>query len=155
MTFRRQVLVALVLALPSCSEPTVSDRGLQVDLTIDRTLLRPGETAQVTVAATNWGLKPVIINTNPCAGAFVVFDKAGTRAGPALRTCSLALVTRELAPGETHVFRHSWAVDGFGDITKPRPLAAGTYTLRGHVFGQYLAAESSPLSIRVEAAPGN
>jgi hypothetical protein len=156
MILRRLALAVLAFPLVACSEPTVSDRGVEVTLTVDRTVLRPGETAQVSVAATNRGARSVTINSGGCPAAFVVLDQRGTLIRPGPQVCAAILTTRALGPGESYVFRHAWRVEGAsGTASAPQPLRAGTYVLRGRVGGQYLRAESSPVEVRVEApAPG-
>ena len=151
MVLRRLTFAVLALPLVACSEPTVSDRGVEVTLTVDRTVLRPGETAQVTVAATNRGARSVTINSGGCPAAFVVLDQRGTAATPGPLTCAAVAVTRKLAPGESYVFRHAWGLEvASGSASVLQPLGPGAYALRGRVFGAYLEAESSPIEIRVQ-----
>ena len=140
MIVRRLAIAVLALPLIACSEPTVSDRGIDVTLIVDRTVLRPGETAQVTVVATNHGERAVTINSGTCPAAFVVIDQ-GRELMPGPSTCTAVLVTRELGPGESYTFHHAWTLS----------LASGSYALQGRVIGNYLKALSSPVEIRVEA----
>jgi len=156
MTLSRQMLAGLAvsaLTVAGCSEPTVSDRGVEVALTVDRSVLRPGDNAQLTVTATNRGTRTVSINGSACPGAFVVRDADGAEAGPGPRMCTLAAVVRVLAPGETYTFRDTWALDGTGGTwNTPRLVPPGVYALQGRVFGKDLRAESAPVAIRVETA---
>lgn len=152
MNVRRLTFAALALPLVACSEPTVSDRGVEVTLTVDRSVLRPGETAQVNVAATNRGTRPVTINASACPAAFVVLDQSGGAITPAPLTCTLVAVTRELAPGESYVFSQAWNLTVASGAGFAEQLRAGAYTLRGRVVGANLRAESAPVGIRVEAA---
>lgn len=156
MTLSRRMLAGLAFTVAGCSEPTASDRGVEVALTVDRSVLRPGDTAQLTVTATNRGPRTVSINGGACPGAFVVLDANGALAGPGSRMCTLVLIVRELAPGETYTFRDTWALDGTGGSwNAPRLVPPGVYALRGRVFGEDLRAESAPVEIRVEVpAPG-
>lgn len=152
MTLRCRTLVAaLALPLLACGAPTVPDGGLQVTLTVDRMVLPAGDTAQVTVVATNRAAHPVTINAGACPEAFVVLDARGAIAGPASRVCTASLVLRELAPGEAHAFHYAWALDGAGGTgSAAHPLPAGVYEPRGRVVGEGLLAESSPVQLRLE-----
>ena len=161
MNLRRLTCAALALPLAACSEPTVSDKGVEVTLTVDRTVLRLVHASQVNVVAVNRSARSVTINSGACPAAFVVVDQNGTAITPAPVTCAAVAVTRELAPGEAFAFRHAWGLDVAGgtralDVAggqgPARPLAPGAYTLRGRVVGAYLKAESSPVAIRVEAS---
>jgi len=154
MTFRCRAFAVLTFPLIACSEPTVSDRSVDVTLTVDRTVLHAGQTASVAVAATNRGTRSVTINSGGCPAAFVVIKPDGTVAVPGPQVCALVLSVRELAPGETYVFQHTWRLDAAvpGEITS-QPLPSGSYVLRGRVFGQYLRAESPPIEVRIDASP--
>ena len=154
MTFRCRAFAVLALSLSACLEPTVSDLTVDVTLTVDRTVLRAGETANVAVAATNRGTRTATINNGGCPAAFVVVGPDGAVAIPGPQICAAILSLRELAPGETYVIRHMWRLDAAvpGETTT-RPLPSGSYTLRGRVFGQDLRAESPPVDIRIEASP--
>jgi hypothetical protein len=147
---RRKTLAVLVAPLFACSEPTVSDRGVRVTLDIDRAILHPGDSAHVTVTATNHGSRRVTINANGCPAVFSVRDPAGQASTPPPSLCAAHLVLRELAPGESHVFRYSWAGTVLRNGTPSGvALPAGVYQLRGHVGGQYLRAQSPPVEIFV------
>ena len=154
MIVRCRAFAVLAFPLFACSEPTVSDRSVDVTLTVDRTVLRAGETAKVAVAATNRGTRSVTINSGGCPAAFVVVEPGGAVAIPGPQTCALILSVHELAPGETYVFRHAWRLDAAvpGEITS-RTLPSGSYVLRGRVFGQNLRAWSPPVEIRIDASP--
>lgn len=153
MPFRCRAFALLAFPLIACSEPTASDRSVEVTLTVDRTVLRAGETASVAVAATNRGTRSVTINSGGCPAAFVVVQPDGTVAVPGLQICTAILSLRELAPGETYVFRHTWRLDAAvpGETTS-QLLPSGSYVLRGVVFGQKLRAESPPVEVRIEAS---
>jgi hypothetical protein len=155
MKLRRLTFAALALPLVACSEPTVSDKGVEVTLSVDRTVLRPGETAQVTVVAANRGARAVTIASTGCPAAFVVVDRAGAVIRPGPQICTLIASTLELAAGESHSFRYAWALDGAsGGASAPQPLGPGTYALQGRVVGAYLRAESAPVEVLVVAAEG-
>ncbi len=156
MSLWRRTFAVLALPLVACSEPTVSDRGVEVTLTVDRSALRAGDTVQVVVVATNRGARPVTINSGGCPAAFVVLDPAGTVAVPGPQICTAVLSTRELGPDEASVFRHTWGLDAAGGgASTPRPLPLGAYVLKGRVFGRYLHAESPPVEIRIERRPSD
>jgi hypothetical protein len=152
MTLRCQTSVVLATTLLACSEPTVSDRGVDVVLTVDRAVLSEGDTADVVVVATNRGARPVTINSGGCPPAFVVLDAVGSVAVPGPEICSAVLSTRQLGPGESYAFRHVWRLDAARDrAPTPQPLTPGIYVLRGRVVGQHLRAESSPVTIEIES----
>ena len=155
MNLRRLTCAALALPLLACSEPTVSDKGVEVTLTVDRTVLRPGETAQVTVVASNRGTRAVTINSGGCPASFVVLDQGGALITPGPQICTLIAVSRELAPGESYAFQHAWALDGASaGASAPQTLAPGKYSLQGRIIGAYLRAESAPVQIEVVAPAG-
>ena len=159
MNLRRLTCAALALPLVACSEPTVSDKGVEVTLTVDRTVLRPGETAQVTVVASNRGTRAVTINSAGCPASFVVLDQGGALITPGPQICTLSAVSRELAPGESYAFQHVWALDGASagagaGASAPQTLAPGKYSLQGRVIGAYLRAESAPVQFEVVAPAG-
>lgn len=151
MNFRCQAFAVLALPLIACSEPTASNRSVEVTLTVDRTVLRAGETASVAVAATNRGTRSVTINSGGCPAAFVVVEPDGAVAVPGPQICAAIASLHEIAPGETYVIRHTWRLDAAvpGETTS-RLLPSGSYVLRGRVLGQNLRAESLPVEIRIQ-----
>jgi hypothetical protein len=150
MTLRRSTVAAVALALAACSEPTVSDRGLDVTLTTDRTELRVGDTVRVTVEATNNGKRAVTINSNMCPVPFVVVDERGMTTMPGRHYCIAVLSMRTIAPGETYVaVRYARPLGTFGPDDSEVLLPAGTYTLRSTIIGEGLRAVSRPVTVRL------
>lgn len=93
MTLRCRTLVAaLALPLLACGEPTVPDGGSRVTLMVDRMVLHAGDTARVTVVATNRAAHAVTIDVGACPDAFVVLDARGAIAGPASRVGGAGLL---------------------------------------------------------------
>lgn len=155
MNLRRLTCAALALPLVACSEPTVSDKGVEVTLTVDRTVLQPGQTAQVTVVAVNRGQRAVTINSTGCPASFVVLPQSGSVIVPGPQTCATIAAMRELAPGESYAFQHAWALDGASlGSSASQALRPGNYSLQGRVVGAYLRAESAPVAIQVVAPAG-
>jgi hypothetical protein len=141
----RQVPLIALLSLTvlagcrNATEPLGDSNAAPIDILSPLTLttsvssatLAPGGTVTVTVKLTNVSSAPVNVNANDCPRRFVVDTRDGHSALSNSEICSLALMLRTMAPGESISFTESW--DGMtlvGDDALGR-VPPGRYVVRG------------------------
>jgi hypothetical protein len=153
MALTRPYLVAVsALVLAACSSTTTEpDRHLEVVLTASASALIRGEALEVIVTVTNHGIGPETIRTHECPEAFIVTTPAGDRVGPGERFCTLPILSRELAPGEHHVFLHTYRGEALrGSLTTPPVLLPpGEFYLSGQVLARGALLQSTPVPLHV------
>lgn len=144
---RRSICSVLLVSLAACAEPMFSDRGVDVTLGADRTLFYVGDTARITVTASNKGREAVTINSHGCPSHFQVILGRDSASMPGRQVCSLVAMSRELAPGESFALEYSWRLDDSSGSYLP----AGEYRLRGLAYGVHLKAQSADVSVKIAA----
>jgi hypothetical protein len=137
---RLRLLPVVLVSLTACRQTTSPADDLTASAAVMPAGVRAGETVTVRITVTNSGSEPRRISTSTCRAPFVVADRAGKFVGPVpVGTCSLIDLTKELAPGEEHVFTLPWTAD----------VAPGTYRLRARVAGPDRLVGSPPATIGV------
>ena len=146
MALSSRIVLFSILLIAACDEPTYSDRGVEVTATVNRQTFYAGDTAHITISASNEGSETVVLNAKQCPFHFQVINAQGSVVGPGARECSMEAYLRDVAPGETLVQQYRWALDGNGGIQVP----AGEYRIRGWAYGaQNLRARSGDVTITI------
>ena len=144
----RLALIAAVSLLGCSNELFLSpDLPLNLEVSLDRQVLTPGDTVRITLTITNPGPSYVTIQfPTTCQLSFEVRSPAGVRVAPWDLACGQAITSRTFSPGvETAEF--TWS--GEPTPRSPGRVAPGEYLVVAGL-GLPPVAESPPVSLRVE-----
>ena len=141
-------LAVAMLAACSLTDPT---EFLVVELTASDTLVAPGDTVELEVRATNYGLHEVKVAGSVCPGPFQVTDATGEVVGPESILCILiGYPPRTLPRGESTTFVGRWSGRGASGARLPE----GEYGLQGWVtLIEDDRVYSDVVRVRVSTAP--
>jgi hypothetical protein len=135
----RFILIAAFLLAACGNSVTAPAASLLVTPIVTPQQIHAGDTVTVQVVVTNTGDRPQEYSENWCGGPFVIYASDGIvdpRANMGCFNGSLISVVT-LGVGEQHVYTSQWVTNyaeaAFG--TRPSPLAAGTYLIRGALQG--------------------
>jgi len=144
----RLCLVAVVSLLGCSNELLLSpDLPLKLEVSLDRQVLTPGDTARITLTITNPSLSSRTIQfPTTCQLSFQVRSPLGVPVAPLDLACGGAITYRTFSPGvETAEF--TWS--GEPTPRSPGRVAPGEYLVVAGL-GLPPVAESPPVSLRVE-----
>ena len=153
--FTRLTSLCLAMLTLSGCQLTGPDDFVELDLAVSDSITVPGNPIRIDVAVTNRGESTVHVRASGCPPWFEVTDGEGQPVArwDSVLCLAVALPPRELAPGESFGFSYDWGGDA--PIGSGNTLEAGTYNLRGRLWGlSGRHAYTEPVSVRV-ASEGN
>jgi hypothetical protein len=147
------LLPFLCIALGACRLTTDVSPGLDVALSLNRTVASPATTIEITVSVVN--RSPRNVQTDDprnygCVAPYEVINDLGRVVGPPGRNClAIAYAPLELAPGDSLVLHDRWSLDIVDSSGQPVPVSPGRYRLVARVFGDNRQLGSEPVAVSV------
>jgi hypothetical protein len=155
MTFGRTILILSVAPLAGCFLTTEPADSVDLQVAVDPTNLRIGDSATIIVSLTNRRSSPIEFQTNGCPVHFAVFDDDGRMVAPSILGCPLVPRTVSLAAGEEERYQFTWLGEPWSNSRPhygPYPtefLEPGAYTVRGVLPLESRNRLSSPVSVEL------
>ena len=134
MSIQKLLLAASLTAVLGCSD-AARPGDLAISIIPSRSLLKPGDTLQVSVTVMNVGDRMYTLTSGNCPSPIKVYGPDGSIV-PRAEVCGEPGFSRVLEPGDSHTYAFRWTAETItygGGMTVKSPLSAGPYGLRGQV----------------------
>ena len=145
---RRAAVFAASLYVVACNstDPDIADTlRFQISVDVSPSEIVLGDTANVTVTASNPTRDTLTFMSNECTSFYDVQDSLGTARFSYPRACNDIGLTHRVGPGESWVDTLPFDGRGPGDVHPRDTLSPGSYIIRGRIYG---GPWSAPVSVR-------